>query len=82
MLGRIGALITNAIDSLDLEAVEGVSQQVADEHSGLGQTQLSRDEIHVVVAVGAGAPVCPTFLAHYVVDDVVTATRLPRGMPL
>ena len=82
MLGGIRALITNSVDSLYLEAVESVSPQVAYEHPGLGQTQLPRDKVHVVVAVGAGAPVGPALLAHYVVDDVAAAARLPGAMPL
>lgn len=82
MLCGIRALIADSIDSLYLEAVEGVSPQVADEHPGLSQTQLSRDEIHVVVTVGAGAPVGPALLAHYVVNNIITAARLPGSMPL
>lgn len=82
MLGRVRALIADSIHSLYLKAVEGVSQQVADEHPGVSQTQLSRDEVHIVVAVGARAPVGPALLAHYVVDDVFTAARLPGRMPL
>lgn len=82
MLGGIRALITDSIDGLYLKAVESVSPQVAYEHAGVSQTQLPRDKIHVVVAVGAGAPVGATLLAHYVVDDIVAATRLPGGMPL
>lgn len=82
MLGGIWALIADSVDSLYLKAVDRVSPQIADEHPGLSQTQLSRDKIHIVVAVGAGAPVSLTLLAHYVVDDIITAARLPGGMPL
>lgn len=82
MLGRVRALIADAINSLYLKAVKGVSQKVADEHPGFCQTQLSRDEVHVVVTVGAGAPVSPALLAHYVVNDIITAACLPGRMPL
>lgn len=82
MLGRVRALIADAVDRLYLEAVEGVSPQVADQHPGLRQAQLARDEVHVVVAVGAGAPVGPALLAHYVVDDIFAAARLPGRVPL
>ena len=82
MLGRVRALIADAVDGLYLEAVDGVSPQVADEHPGLRQAQLARDEVHIVVAVGAGAPVGPALLAHYVVDDIIAPARLPGRVPL
>lgn len=82
VLSRIWALVADSIDSLDLKAVEGVSPQIADEDPGLSQTQLTRHKVHVVVAVGAGAPICPALLAHYVVDDIIAATRFPWRMPL
>lgn len=79
---RVGALVADAVDGLDLEAVEGVGQQVADQHPALGQAQLPRDEVHVVVTVGAGPPVGTALLAHDVVDDVTAAARLPGRVPL
>lgn len=82
MLGGIRAFIADSIDSLYLEAVDCVCPQIADEHPGLSQTQLSWNEIHIVVTVGAGAAVSLTLLAHYVVDNVITAACLPGGMPL
>lgn len=82
MLSRVWALVTDAIDGLDLKAVEGVRQQVADEHPRIGQAQLSGDEVHVVVAVGAGPSVSTALLAHDVVHDVAPAARLPGGVPL
>lgn len=82
MLGRVWAPIADSIDSLNLEAIEGVSQQVADEHPGLSESQLSRDKLHVVIAVGAGAPVSSALLAHDVVDHVIAAARLPGRVPL
>lgn len=82
VLGRVRALVADTVDCLYLEAVEGVSPQVADQHPGLRQAQLARDEVHIVVAVGAGAPVGPALLAHYVVDDIVAAARLPGRVPL
>lgn len=82
MLSGVGALVADAVDSLYLKAVERVGQQVADEHPGFCQAQLPWDEVHVVVAVGAGAAVGAALLAHDVVDHVVAAACLPGGMPL
>lgn len=82
MLCGVRALIADSVDSLYLKAVEGVSPQVADEHPGVSQTQLSRDEIHVVVTVGAGAAVSPALLAHYVVNNIITTSCLPGSVPL
>lgn len=83
MLGRIGALIADAVDGLDLEGVERVGQQVADEDAGLGQARLPRREFHVVVAVRAvRLPVCAALLANDVVDHVIAAARLTRWVPL
>lgn len=82
VLRWVRALVADAVDRLDLKGVEGVSQQVADEHPAFGQAQLSRDEVHVVVAVGAGPSVGAALLAHNVVDDVAAAACLPRGVPL
>lgn len=82
MLSGVGALVADAVDSLYLKAVERVGQQVADEHPGFRQAQLPRDEVHVVVAVGARAAVGAALLAHDVVDHIVAAARLPGGMPL
>lgn len=42
MLGRIGTLVADAVDGLDLEGVDRVGQQVADEDAGLGQAHLPR----------------------------------------
>lgn len=82
MLSWVWALVADPVDSLYFKAVKGVSQQVADEHPGFCQTQLSRNKFHVVVAVGAGTPVGPALLAHNVVDDIIPAARLPGRMPL
>lgn len=82
MLGRIWALVADAVDSLDLKAVEGMRQQVADEHPSFGQAQLSRDEVHILVTVGAAPSVGTALLAHDVVHDVAAAARLPWGVPL
>lgn len=82
MLRRVRALVADAVDSLDLKAVEGVRQQVADQHPAFSQAQLSRDEVHVVVAVGAGPSVGAALPAHDVVHDVAAAARLPGGVPL
>lgn len=82
MLRGVWTLIADTIDRLYLEAVDCVSQQVADEHPGLSQTQLSGNKLHVVVAVGTGPPVGLALLAHYVVDDVIATARLPGRMPL
>lgn len=78
----VRALVANAVDSLDLEAVEGVRQQVADQHPAFGQAQLSWDEVHIVLTVGAGSSVGTALFAHDVVHDVATAARLPGGVPL
>lgn len=82
MLRRIRALVADAVDSLDLKAVDGMRQQVADEHPSFGQAQLSRDEVHIVVAVGAGPSVSAALLAHDVVHDVTAAAGLPGRVPL
>lgn len=82
MLRWIRALVADAVDSLDLKAVEGMRQQVADEHPGFGQAQLSRDEVHIVIAVGAGPSVGAALLAHDVVHDVAAAAGLPGRVPL
>lgn len=82
MLRRVRAPIAHSIDSLYFKAVESVRPEVADEHPGVSQTQLPRDEVHVVVAVGAGATVGPALFANDVVDDVFAAARLPGRMPL
>lgn len=82
MLRRIRALVADAVDSLDLKAVEGMCQQVADEHPSFGQAQLSRDEVHIVIAVGAGPSVSAALLADDVVHDVTAAAGLPGRVPL
>ena len=82
MLRRVRALVADAVDSLDLKAVEGVRQQVADQHPAFGQAQLARDEVHVVVAVGAGPSVGAALLTHDVVHHVAAAARLPGWVPL
>jgi len=82
VLGRVRALVAHCVHSLYFKAIERVSPQVANEHSGVSQAQLPRDEVHVVVAVGAGAPVGPALFAHDVVDDVLAAAGFPGRMPL
>lgn len=82
MLRRIRALVADAVDSLDLKAVEGMRQQVADEHPRFGQAQLSRDEVYIVVAVGAGPSVSTALLADDVVHDITAAAGLPGRVPL
>lgn len=82
VLGWVWALVADAVDSLDLEAVEGVRQQVADQHPAFGQAQLSRDEVHIVLAVGAGSSVSTALFAHDVVHNVATAARLSGRVPL
>lgn len=81
-LGRIGALVRDAVHSLDLEGVLGVSQQVADVDVGVHQSQLTGDELHVVPAAGAAAAAAAAALADDVVDHVLPAAALLRGTPL
>lgn len=48
-LRRIGALVGNAVDRLDLKAVLRVSLQVAHRHAALGQPKVAWRDVHVVV---------------------------------
>lgn len=82
MLWREGALVGNPVDSLDLEGVGGVRPQAADEDPGLRQPQLPGDEVHIVIAAGAGASVRAALLADDVVGDVIPTPCLPRRVPL
>lgn len=82
MLRRIRALVADTVDSLDLKAVEGMRQQVADEHPSFSQAQLSRDEVYIVVAVRASPSVGTALLAHDVVHNVAAAASLPGRVPL
>lgn len=82
VLGRVGALVGDAIDSVYLKGVRGVGPQVTDEHPGLCQAKLPRHKLHVVVAVRAGTAVRTTLLTHDVVDHILTTARLPGPVPL
>lgn len=81
-MGRIRALVGDTVDRLDLKGVESVCQQVTDEDSGFGQSQLPGLKFHVIVAMGAGTAVRLTFLTNDIVHDIVTAARLTRRVPL
>lgn len=82
VLGWEGALVGNPIDRLDLKGVGCVCPEAADEDAGLCQPQLSGHKLHVVVAAGAGTPVCPALLADNVVSDIIPASCLPWWVPL
>lgn len=81
-LGRIGALVGNAVDRLDLEAVLRVGLQVPDRHAPLGQSQVARRDVHVVVAARTHSPVGKALLTDDVVEDIVAATQVTRLAPL
>lgn len=81
-LWRVWALVRNAVDRLDLEAVLRVGLQVAHGNSALGQPEVSRRDVHVVVAARAHAPLGQALLADDVVEDVVTAAQVARVAPL
>lgn len=81
MLGRVGALAGDAVHSLNLEGVQRVRPQAADEDPRLREAQLPRDKLHAVVARRARAPVRSTLPAHYVVDHILAAARLPWRVP-
>lgn len=70
------------VDSLDLEAVAGVSLQVPHHHLPLPHPQAARSDVHVVVAARARAPVAQTLLAHHVVDQVPPPARVLGFLPL
>lgn len=53
-----------------------MSQEVADVDAGVGQAQLSWDELHVVPTAGAAAPSAATALTYDVVDYILSATDL------
>lgn len=82
VLGRVWALIGHSINSLDLERVESVCPQVADDHPGVCEAQLLRHKVHVVVAVRAGPPVRPALLTHDVINHVLPAAGLAGRVPL
>jgi len=81
-MGRVRALVGDAIHSLDLEGVLGVGHQVADVDATLGEAELARHELHVVVAAGAQAPLHAALLADDVVEQVIPPTRVLRLAPL
>lgn len=81
-LRRVGALVRNAVDRLDLEAVLRVGLQVAHGDAALGQPEVTRRDVHVVVAARAQAPLGQALLADDVVEDVVAAAQVARVAPL
>lgn len=81
-MGRVGTLVGDAIHGLDLEGVLGVGHQVADVDASLGEAELARHELHVVVAAGAQAPLHAALLADDVVEQVIPPTRVLRLAPL
>lgn len=72
----------NPVDSLNLEAIAGVSLQVPHHHLPLPQPQPPWSDVHVVVAARARAPVSEAFLAHDVIDEVTPPTRVLGLLPL
>ena len=81
-LRRVRAPGGHAVDRLDLEAVLGVGLQVPDGHAALGQAQVARGDVHVVVAARAHAALGRALLADDVVEDVLAAARVARLAPL
>ncbi len=59
-----------------------MSQEVADVDAGVGQSQLTRDKLHVVSTAGAAAPPTATALTYDVVDNILSATALLWWAPL
>lgn len=81
-LRRVRALVGHAVDRLDLEAVLRVGLEVAHGHAALGQPQVARRDVHVVVAPRAHAALGQALLADDVVEDVVAAAQVARVAPL
>lgn len=77
-----GALVGDAVHSLDLKGVLGVGQEVADVDARLRQAQLARRELHVVPAAGAGPPARAAALADDVINQILPAPRVPGRAPL
>lgn len=82
MLGRIRALVGDAVDRLDLKGVDSVCQQVTDEDSGFGQSQLPGLKLHVIITMRAGTTVRLAFLTNNIIHDIITAARLAWRVPL
>lgn len=82
VLWRIRTLVRHSIDSLYFKGVLGVSQEVADVDSGVGQSQLTWDKLHVVSTAGAAAPPAATALTYDVVDHIFSAAALLWWTPL
>ncbi|KAL7851002.1 hypothetical protein AOLI_G00213580 [Acnodon oligacanthus] len=51
VLGWVRTLIGHSIDRLDLERVECMRPQVADDHPGVSEAQLPGSKVHVVIAM-------------------------------
>lgn len=76
------ALAGDSVDGLDVKGVGRVGPQAADGDAALGQAQLLRHELHVVVASGTAAAVCPALLTDNVVGHILPPTCLSGGVPL
>ena len=81
-LRGVGALVGHAVHCLDLKAVLRVRLQVAHGDAPLHQAQVTRRDLHVVVAARAHAALGQALLADDVVEDVVAAAGVARVAPL
>lgn len=82
ILRGVGALIWHPVDSLHLERVLRVGQQVTNVDPGFCQAQLTGQKLNVVPAAGAASPASTTALADDVEDYILTAPWVPRRHPL
>lgn len=82
VLWRVGALVGDPVDCLDLKGVLRVGQQVTDVDLGLCQAQLAGDELDIVPAACTASPAPSTALTDDVVDHVLAAPAIARRAPL
>lgn len=80
-LRRVGALVGNTVDRLDLEAVLRVGLEVTDGHTALDQAQVAWRDVHVVVAPRAHSPLGQALLTDDVVEDVFAAAQVTWVAP-
>lgn len=75
-------MVGHPIDSLYFKGVLCVSQEVAYVDAGVGESQLTRDKLHVVPTAGAAATPTAAAFTYDVVDNVFSASTFLWGAPL
>lgn len=72
----------HAIDSLNLEAIMGVSLKIPHGRLFLCQTQSPRRHLHVIVTSGARSAIMQALFTHDVVNDVTSSAQISWLGPL